>query len=70
MVLGCIEVRMKSFYESFSNLIGLRDWIALDVVFGGTVEGDANTSEDSVISDIALITLTLLDEESWVINVK
>ena len=40
------------------------------MVFGGAVEVDANKSENSAISDIALITLTLLDEESWVINVK
>lgn len=38
--------------------------IDLDVVFGGTGEGDANKSEDSAISDTALIALTLLDEES------
>ena len=42
----------------------------VDVVFGGTGEDDAKKSEDSAISDTALIALTLLDEESWVINVK
>lgn len=36
-----IEGRTEE-HESFSNLIGMSDWFALDVISGGTVEGNAN----------------------------
>lgn len=36
-----IEGRTEE-HESFSNLISMSDWFALDVISGGTVEGNAN----------------------------